>query len=546
MQDAFVQFAEMLTERIALKIYTTEDSVRYTFFAALLNTGTCKHTDVVLEYRHPTIKDAEIDCLILQHDSRPAIAIEFKYDRVMPSEKNQPRTRRAGAALNDIFRLARIPGNVASTKYFVYVTDGEMRSYLSKPTNGFAELFGLRSGEHIGINTAWTRSFAETCLNQCREFQIDCSAVGVLKILKYHLLPSFGHLLLTELKRKHLYDWSDAHAAMPAKTARNTLSPLRIALNVAVQREIIDVSPFVGFKLVKRRTRSKRKDVDPFSAEERAAILNALDGQVRNMVQFAFWTGLRTSELIALDWTDIDWQHAVVVISRVLTQGMKEPEDGTKTDAGRREVKLLRPALEALTAQKAHTFLKGVEIFQRPRTAERWPGDLSIAKHWKYALKRAGVRYRNPYQTRHTFATMMLMAGEHVMWVAKQMGPTDWSLTAKRYSRWIPSDMPDAGSKAEAAWSQLGHNSAVTVDSSMPKAGLEPACLAAPPPQDGVSANSTTSAHRAGLGGPPRRGTITADSTAAADWATLGPVESREPEPAPRGPTAAVAAASPR
>ena len=29
----------------------------------------------------------------------------------------------------------------------------------------------------------------------------------------------------------------------------------------------------------------------------------------------------------------------------------------------------------------------------------------------------------------------------------------------------------------------------------MPKAGLEPACLAAPPPQDGVSANSTTSAN---------------------------------------------------
>jgi hypothetical protein len=28
----------------------------------------------------------------------------------------------------------------------------------------------------------------------------------------------------------------------------------------------------------------------------------------------------------------------------------------------------------------------------------------------------------------------------------------------------------------------------------MPKAGLEPARLAAPPPQDGVSANSTTSA----------------------------------------------------
>jgi len=51
---------------------------------------------------------------------------------------------------------------------------------------------------------------------------------------------------------------------------------------------------------------------------------------------------------------------------------------------------------------------------------------------------------------------MMLMAGEHVMWVAKQMGHTDWSLTSKRYSRWIQSDMPDAGSKAEKLWSAFG------------------------------------------------------------------------------------------
>src|SRR5688500_4284117 len=71
------------------------------------------------------------------------------------------------------------------------------------------------------------------------------------------------------------------------------------------------------------------------------------------------------------------------------------------------------------------------------------------------------VRYRNPYQTRHGYASMMLMAGEHVMWVATQMGHTDWSFTAKRYSRWIVSDMPDAGSKAVAAWSQLGHSAAV-------------------------------------------------------------------------------------
>jgi len=39
----------------------------------------------------------------------------------------------------------------------------------------------------------------------------------------------------------------------------------------------------------------------------------------------------------------------------------------------------------------------------------------------------AGVCYRYPYQMRHTYAPMMLQAGESVMWVAQQMGHTAWT-----------------------------------------------------------------------------------------------------------------------
>lgn len=49
------------------------------------------------------------------------------------------------------------------------------------------------------------------------------------------------------------------------------------------------------------------------------------------------------------------------------------------------------------------------------------------------ALKKAGVRYRRPYQTRHTFASMLLSAGEHPMWVAQQMGHSDWTMIAQVY-----------------------------------------------------------------------------------------------------------------
>lgn len=51
--------------------------------------------------------------------------------------------------------------------------------------------------------------------------------------------------------------------------------------------------------------------------------------------------------------------------------------------------------MEALKAQKAHTFLADVEVFQNPRTLERWAGDGPIRKTmWVPAMKKAGVRYR--------------------------------------------------------------------------------------------------------------------------------------------------------
>lgn len=69
---------------------------------------------------------------------------------------------------------------------------------------------------------------------------------------------------------------------------------------------------------------------------------------------------------------------------------------------------------------------------------------------WAHALKRAEVRYRNPYQTRHTYASMMLSAGEHPMWVAQQMGHADWGMIRRIYGKWIPDADTQAGSRAVA------------------------------------------------------------------------------------------------
>ena len=129
-----------------------------------------------------------------------------------------------------------------------------------------------------------------------------------------------------------------------------------------------------------------------------------------------------------------------------------EPET-PKTAAGERYIKLLPAALDALKDQKSFTLLAGEEIFRNPRTAKRWTGDLVIRERmWKRILLRAGVRYRYPYQMRHTYASMMLQAGESVMWVAQQMGHTDWTFTARTYSRWVSIDAPEAGNLAAQKW----------------------------------------------------------------------------------------------
>lgn len=288
-----------------------------------------------------------------------------------------------------------------------------------------------------------------------QKLQLKASSYeGYRKIVIGQLDPWFGKLKLSELKRKNVRERLSVHPA-GNKTLGNIQSVLRAALTDAVDDELLEVNPLVGFTYRKAEGPKEEDDIDPFDRDEQAAILAAMEGQGRNLVQFAFWTGMRTSELVALDWADVDLLRGVVRVSRALTQHSDAPE-GTKTSAGRREVKLLQAAAEALVAQKAHTYLVGAEVFQNPQSLARWAGDQPIRKTlWQYALKRAGVRYRYPYQTRHTYASMMLSSGEHPMWVARQMGHKDWSMIIRRYGRWMPDADSQAGSRAEAVFGMV-------------------------------------------------------------------------------------------
>jgi hypothetical protein len=56
----------------------------------------------------------------------------------------------------------------------------------------------------------------------------------------------------------------------------------------------------------------------------------------------------------------------------------------------------------------------------------------------KPVLKRAGIRMRGLYQTRHTFATLALSSGEAIGWVAEMLGHANTEMVIRHYHKFIP------------------------------------------------------------------------------------------------------------
>ncbi|UWE18060.1 site-specific integrase [Herbaspirillum huttiense] len=313
------------------------------------------------------------------------------------------------------------------------------------PDSPRAIQFAERKGEIITVE-----KYLDSWL-QCQRPHLKASTYdGYRKVVNNHLIPAFGKQRLSDLSRTIVKEWCGVQKTS-TKAIKNRLSVLRTALAAALDEEIIAANPLYGWQWRTREAMPAEDDVDPFTSAEQASILEQLKGQEQNLFKFAFWTGMRTSELIALEWTDVDWIRGVVQVRRALTRAAiaaNSSGEAPKTKAGRREVKLLAPARAALEAQLKFTIDEKNVIFKNPRTDKRWSGDLVIRASWKRAVEAANVRYRRPYQTRHTYASMMLSAGESPMWVAQQMGHKDWTMIARVYGRWIKDTQPEAGNKA--------------------------------------------------------------------------------------------------
>ena len=126
--------------------------------------------------------------------------------------------------------------------------------------------------------------------------------------------------------------------------------------------------------------------------------------------------------------------RTIMVRSAMVVGVMK----GTKTRAGARTIELTDEVLLALNSQKRFTFIAGEFVFHDPKLGKPWAGADAIRKKaWVYTLKRAGARYRHPYQTRHTFATANISRGCNLFWLASQMGHKGPEMLFRHYGSYL-------------------------------------------------------------------------------------------------------------
>lgn len=251
---------------------------------------------------------------------------------------------------------------------------------------------------------------------------------------------ALGTLQLRSVKLSHLLTAIANRPDLSGKTINNYVTALREAMDLAVRDKVLTENPSLHIP----RAAQQNPPADPLSREEIDAVVSLLGqrhpGQIHNLVEFWAWTGLRTSEIFGLRWANVDLASGTILVAETLVKG--EYKDTTKT-AVARTVRLNSVAKAAIQRQRAHTQIAGGTVFLDPRNGLEWSDERRFRRvYWTPALRQLGIRYRRPYNMRHTYATAMLMAGMTPAFCAKQLGHSI-EMFLNTYSKWLDGDQND-------------------------------------------------------------------------------------------------------
>lgn len=287
-------------------------------------------------------------------------------------------------------------------------------------------------------------TFATQWIEESRAGWKASTVAQYQQVLKSQLLPAFRDLrvsAITESRMQQLLTQLQ-DAGLSARRINLALLVLKMVLRTAVRRRLIRDDPTEHV----RGLREPQTEVDPLDPDMVTAFLTACPPWWRPYFTVAFWTGARPNELAALKWGDVDTARGILRIRAGRYRGKEGPP---KTASSVRDIDLSPAVGEALKAQKAQ---QAAERLKRGRGAPEMGQDYVFTgpeggllnvnalrdRYWYPTLTKASLSRRIMYQTRHTFASNALAAGESPSWVAAMLGHASAETLFRVYARYIP------------------------------------------------------------------------------------------------------------
>ncbi len=290
------------------------------------------------------------------------------------------------------------------------------------------------------------------------------SYVKLIRItLDKYLIPMFGDQAVGNITKASILKFRASLAKANLGNQETTLSndrinhimtPLRMILDEAADRFEFN-TPYRNIKALQ----VVHKDIEPFSLHEVHKILANVRADYRDYFLVRFFTGLRTAEIDGLQWKYIDLDNRCILVRETVVQGKIS---STKTPESRRTVQMSQPVYETFIRLTANKKKNAKFVFSNSKGNPLNHRNVT-QRVWYPLLEELDLPRRNPYQTRHTAASLWLAAGESPEWIARQMGHTTTRMLFTVYSQYVPNLTRNDGSAMDSLLTAQGFNDDVTL-----------------------------------------------------------------------------------
>lgn len=257
-----------------------------------------------------------------------------------------------------------------------------------------------------------------------------------------HILPSLGEYELEELSLSTLQGF-----VCELKEHGNTrtgagLSPNSIGVVVSVIQRSLNLAQEIG--LVKqqyshliKRPKIEAKEAHYFTLAEQKKIEEEIFAHpdVKHIgILISLYSGLRIGELIALKWSDVDFEKRVINVNATCRDSYENGQlvkvIGTpKTQSSRRCIPIPRQLVPYLKKLKRRS--SGEYVMME---CGKHIGIRNYQKVFTNMIKRLGMKGKTFHSLRHTFATRALECGMDVKTLSEILGHKNPTVTLNRYA----------------------------------------------------------------------------------------------------------------